>query len=68
MTRIRAWLRSLALTDRLAIVGVALIFAGAWTIWWQAAIILLGATLLTIAIGLALLGRKGAAGTGRHEG
>lgn len=64
----RQRIASAPLPDRLAIVGVALIFIGAWTIWWQAAIILLGATMLTIAIGLALLGRKGAAGTGRHEG
>lgn len=55
-------------TDALAIVGSGLVFLGVFLIWWQLAIILLGATLLTTAVGLALLGREGVAGSGRDEG
>lgn len=68
MTRLRAWLRSLAPNDRLGLAGLGIAFAGGLALWWQVAIIFLGLTLFATAIARALLGRKGAAGTGRHEG
>lgn len=55
-------------TDALAVVGLALIFVGTYTVWPSAAIILLGVLLLALSVGLALLRRKGAAGEGSREG
>lgn len=56
------------LPDMLAAAGIGLIFGGAFAVWPAGAIILLGAMLLALAIGLALLRRTGVAGTGHHEG
>ena len=64
MTRLAA----IAPNDRLAIVGLGIAFVGGLALWWQAAIICLGLVLFATAVARALLGRTGAAGTGRHEG
>lgn len=53
--------------DALAIIGLAVAFAGGLALWWQVAIIILGAVLFSTAIGLALLRRKGVAGTEHRE-
>lgn len=58
----------IAPNDRLAIVGLGIAFLGGLALWWQAAIICLGLVLFATAVARALLGRTGAAGTGRHEG
>lgn len=55
-------------TDRLAVLGLGVAFVGGIALWWQVAIIVLGLTIFAVAVGLALLGRRDAAGTGRHEG
>lgn len=64
MTRLAA----IAPNDRLAIIGLGIAFVGGIALWWQAAIICLGLVLFATAVARALLGRTGAAGTGRHEG
>lgn len=68
MTRVRAAWATIPPNDRLAVVGLTVALLGGLALWWQAAIILLGLVLFATAVARALLGRKGAAGTGRHEG
>lgn len=59
---------TIAPNDRLGILGLGIAFVGGIALWWQVAIILLGLVLFATAVARALLGREGAAGTGRHEG
>lgn len=66
--RIRTAWSALAPNDRLGVTGLLVAFTGGLALWWQVAIIFLGLALFATAVARALLGRKGAAGTGRHEG
>jgi hypothetical protein len=42
-------------------------FVGGLALWWQVAIIVFGLVGFTTCLGLAMLRRRGDAGTGHHE-
>ena len=54
--------------DRLAALGLALFVVGWAALWWQFAIILAGAGIVSLALLRAMLRRRARASEGNHEG